>query len=129
VGQRRLLYSSENGDRWLLVRGSEPERVLVRQEPNAASGGQATELKIAEFLIRGVYGPEHFELLRLITPLWRTADVLKEPPVDVFQRRRHWLAVVPRHEIQAVPEEIDNAGLHGCLREYRQDRLGNRITP
>jgi hypothetical protein len=69
VGQRRLLYSSENGDRWLLVRGSEPERVLVRHEPNAASGGQATELNIAEFLIRGVYGPEHRELLRLISTL------------------------------------------------------------
>jgi hypothetical protein len=69
VGRRRLLYSSENGDRWLLVRGSEPERVFVRHEPNAASGGQATELNIAEFLIRGVYGPEHRELLRLISTL------------------------------------------------------------
>jgi hypothetical protein len=69
VAQRRLLYSSENGDSWFLVRGSEPERVFVRHEPNAASGSQATELEIAEFLIRGVYGPEHLELLRLIGTL------------------------------------------------------------
>ena len=62
----RLLYSSENGDRWYLVRGATPEQVMVRHEPNAASGGQVADLSIAEFLIRGVYGPEHIELLRLI---------------------------------------------------------------
>jgi hypothetical protein len=43
--------------------------VFIRHEPNAASGGQAAELGIAEFLIRGVYGPEHLELLRLIGTL------------------------------------------------------------
>ncbi len=69
MAQARLLYSSENGDRWLLVRGPEPERVFVRHEPNAASGGQTADLEIAEFLIRGVYGPEHIELLRLIGTL------------------------------------------------------------
>jgi hypothetical protein len=69
VAQARLLYSSANGDRWYLVRGSEPERVFVRHEPNSASGGQPAELDIAQFLIRGVYGPEHVELLRLIGTL------------------------------------------------------------
>ena len=34
-----------------------------------ASGGITSELEIAEFLIRGVYGPEHVELLRLIGTL------------------------------------------------------------
>ena len=65
----RLLYSSENGDRWYLVRGAAPEQVFVRHEPNAASGGQAADVRIAEFLIRGVYGPEHVALLRLIGTL------------------------------------------------------------
>ncbi len=69
MSQARLLYSGEDGDRWFLVRGSEPERVFVRHEPNAASGGEAADLEIAEFLIRGVYGPEHIELLRLIGTL------------------------------------------------------------
>ena len=69
MAQMRLLYSSENGDRWYLVRGHEPEQVFVRHEPNAASGGQTTDIEIAEFLIRGVYGPEHVELLRLIGTL------------------------------------------------------------
>jgi hypothetical protein len=67
--QTKLLYRSENGDRWYLVRGPAPERVFIRHEPDAASGGQAAELGIAEFLIRGVYGPEHLELLRLIGTL------------------------------------------------------------
>lgn len=69
MAQERLFYSSENGDRWLLVRGAEPERVFVRHEPATASGGQTADLKIGEFLIRGVYGPEHLELLRLIGTL------------------------------------------------------------
>jgi hypothetical protein len=67
--QTKLLYRSENGDCWYLVRGPEPERVLIRHEPDAASGAQVAELGIAEFLIRGVYGPEHLELLRLIGTL------------------------------------------------------------
>lgn len=50
---------------------SEPARELrfVRHEPNAASEGQMADLEIGEFLIRGVYGPEHLELLRLIGTL------------------------------------------------------------
>jgi hypothetical protein len=71
MAQTRLIYSSENGDQWILVRagGPERERVFVRHEPNAASGGRAAELEIGEFLIRGVYGPQHVELLRLIGSL------------------------------------------------------------
>jgi hypothetical protein len=69
MAHTRLLYSSENGDCWYLVRGAAPDQVVVRHEPNAASGGQAVDLKIAEFLIRGVYGPEHIALLRLISTL------------------------------------------------------------
>jgi hypothetical protein len=69
MDRARVLYSSENGDRWLLVREANPERVFVRHEPNAASGGITAELEIAEFLIRRVYGPEHVELLRLIGTL------------------------------------------------------------
>ena len=69
MAHTRLLYSSENGDRWYLVRGATPEQVFVRHEPNSAAGGQVADLSIAEFLIRGVYGPEHTALLRLIGTL------------------------------------------------------------
>lgn len=69
MSQARLLYSSENGDRWYLVRDTDSDRVFVRHEPNAASGGQVSELEIADFLIRGRRSPEHIAMLRLIGSL------------------------------------------------------------
>jgi hypothetical protein len=78
VAQARELYSSPNGDRWFLVRDTRLGRVCVRHEPNAASGGKATEVGIGEFLIRGVYGPEHQELLRLIGTLVEDAPGSKD---------------------------------------------------
>jgi hypothetical protein len=78
MAQTRLIYGSENGDQWILVRASGPERerVFVRHEPNAASGGRATDLEIGEFLIRGIYGPQHVALLRLIGSLVEDGPVL-----------------------------------------------------
>ena len=67
--QARLLYSSENGDCWYLVREPASELVRVRHEPNVASGGQVSEVEIAEFRLRGGRGPERTELLRLIGTL------------------------------------------------------------
>lgn len=67
--QTRALYSSPNGDRWLLCRDTETERVFVRHEPNASSGGQVSELDIGTFLSRGPLNPEHQALLRLIATL------------------------------------------------------------
>jgi hypothetical protein len=69
VVQTRNLYPSPNGDRWLLCRETEIERLFVRREPNAPSGGQATDLDIDTFLTRGPHNPEHQALLRLIASL------------------------------------------------------------
>jgi hypothetical protein len=66
MAQTRLLYHSENGDRWFLVRDAGGIWPHVRHVPNAASGGRASDIPIAEFLKTGVYGPEHTALLRLI---------------------------------------------------------------
>ena len=70
----RPLYSSSNGDRWSLARDTETDRVFVRHEPNAPSGGAATNIEIGAFLSRGGQGPEHQELLRLIGSLAGEAD-------------------------------------------------------
>ena len=43
--------------------------MLVRHEPNRASGGAASELGVGAFLVRGGHGPEHAELERLIGTL------------------------------------------------------------
>ena len=64
--EKRELYSSANGDRWFLAREAVTGRVFIKHEANAASGGQATDVDIAEFLRQGGQGPEHQALLRLI---------------------------------------------------------------
>jgi hypothetical protein len=67
--EAKELYSSANGDRWSLVRDPGSEQVFIRHKPNASSGGQASDIGVGEFLVRGGRGPEHQELLRLIGTL------------------------------------------------------------
>ncbi|WP_045462865.1 hypothetical protein [Caballeronia cordobensis] len=43
------LYASPGGERWLLHIGAD-ERPVVRHVPNAASGGNASEMSVADFL-------------------------------------------------------------------------------
>ena len=68
--EERELYRSPNGDRWLLIRETVSDRVLVRHEPNLPSGGKESVAEIGEFLCRG-QGPEQQALLRLIAALVR----------------------------------------------------------
>ena len=67
--ETRELYSSPNGDRWLLCRESDTDRVFVRHEPNLPSGGRVSDLDIGAFLSRGPLNPEHQALLRLFATL------------------------------------------------------------
>lgn len=67
--ESRNLYHSSNGDRWCLVRDSGSGRVFVRHKPNLSSGGQAANIEVGDFLVRGGFGPEKQELLRLIGSL------------------------------------------------------------
>ncbi len=73
--QERLLYSSENGDRWSLARDSGTGRVFVRHRPNLPSGGRASDIDLGAFLAQGSLGPEKQELLRLIGSLVDGAQV------------------------------------------------------
>jgi hypothetical protein len=67
--ETRRLYSSPNGDRWHLARGTTSGRVFIRHEANEPSGGQVTDIEIGDFLTSGGHGPQHAELLRLIGTL------------------------------------------------------------
>jgi hypothetical protein len=67
--EARELCRSANGDRWCLIRDPGLGRLFVRHEPNAASGGRASDIGVGDFLVRGGHGPEHQELLRLIGTL------------------------------------------------------------
>jgi len=66
MAEAELIYTSENGDRWLLVRTFGADRAFVRHEANPASGGRVTELEIDEFLGTGRTGPEHVALRSLL---------------------------------------------------------------
>jgi hypothetical protein len=63
--EQRVIYRSSNGDQWFLVRDAASKRVLVRHQPNRASGGRASLTEIDVFLSEG-HGPQHEALLRLL---------------------------------------------------------------
>ena len=65
----RELYSSPNGDLWLLCHDANAQRVFIKHEPNVPSGGQLSEIEIGTFLSHGPLNPEHQALLRLIASL------------------------------------------------------------
>jgi hypothetical protein len=52
------IYRSSNGDRWLLIHDDATGKYTVRHEPNLASGGQATETELDEFLARSGTSPQ-----------------------------------------------------------------------
>lgn len=60
------IYRSSNGDRWQLVRTSDPASSLVRHIPNASSGGRTSDITVADFLSIDGPGPEYTALRRLL---------------------------------------------------------------
>jgi hypothetical protein len=78
--EAKELYTSSNGDRWLLVRDPESQEVLIKHEPNAASGGKSSHTAIGEFLRSGARGPEHTALLHLIGTLVGTDNAQPSEP-------------------------------------------------
>jgi hypothetical protein len=69
VRTREVYRSASDGDRWLLARDPDTNRVFVRHEPNFPSGGQVADIELGAFLIAAGSGPEKQELLRLIGTL------------------------------------------------------------
>ena len=62
-----VFYSSENGDEWLLV--CDGDLVLVRHQPNAASGGRARDIDPGAFLSREENTPQNRALRELLSSL------------------------------------------------------------
>lgn len=69
IGERAF-YTSENGDRWLLLSGE--DIVSVRHQPNAASGEAPKTFELGGFLIEERYSPQNQALRALISTLTRT---------------------------------------------------------
>jgi hypothetical protein len=67
----RVFYTSENGDRWLLL-ADESDIVSVRHVPNASSGGQANDFELGAFLVRERHAAQNQALRALISSLTRS---------------------------------------------------------
>ena len=68
------IYRSSNGDRWQLVGTGDLACLLVRHIPNASSGGQTTDITVADFLRVDGPGPEYAALRRHL------ANIADDPP-------------------------------------------------
>ena len=64
-----LIYRSQNGDAWHLLREAPSACILVRHTANAASGGKVTKLPVEKFLSINGAGPEHAAVRTLLTKL------------------------------------------------------------
>jgi hypothetical protein len=62
------LYHSSNGDRWALCR-DHAGKLVVSHQPNNASGGQASEIRVEAFLSQRRPGPEHQALIEALANL------------------------------------------------------------
>jgi hypothetical protein len=60
------IYTSSNGDRWMLISDSDADQKMVRHTANPASGGMVTHTEVQEFLSRGGSGPEYGALRTLL---------------------------------------------------------------
>ena len=63
------IYSSSNGDRWLLARNPDSGMVFVLHEANAASGGFGSHMELGAFLTRDRHSPQADRLIALIGSL------------------------------------------------------------
>jgi hypothetical protein len=67
------IYRSSNGDRWTLVRKG--RAVIVRHEPNLASGGRASETDARMFLATPGNGPEKQALARMLGDVASSSEI------------------------------------------------------
>src|SRR4051812_39209207 len=48
--EAKTFYESPNGDRWLIARDPETDRIFIRHEANLPSGGHVTDMEVSRFL-------------------------------------------------------------------------------
>jgi hypothetical protein len=77
----REFYASPNGDRWALARNGDGE-LVVRHEPNWASGGMVSEIAVDVFLSHSGQGPEYQALSATLAELSQSAQNLDDSNSD-----------------------------------------------
>ena len=65
--EARSIYTSSNGDRWVLIHDPGSGRPLVRHEPNRSSGGQPVEIEVDDFILRDGESPQGIALRALLS--------------------------------------------------------------
>jgi hypothetical protein len=65
MSEEILFYASSNGDCWYLARDADHQKMLVRHQPNRASGGRSTFIDIDAFLTEGP-SPQQEALRRVL---------------------------------------------------------------
>jgi hypothetical protein len=68
-------WASSNGDRWFLVQN---EQSMVTHQANAPSGGARKNVPVSDFLQNDHGSPQHYALLRLLTPEHMDAETATE---------------------------------------------------
>ena len=69
LSMRLPIYTSSNGERWLLCRGERLADMFILHEANEPSGGGVSRIEIGSFLLEAPRGPQHEELLSLLGQL------------------------------------------------------------
>lgn len=67
----RVFYTSENGDRWLLLSGAD-DIASIKHIPNAASGGEERTFELGGFLMEHRHSAQNQALRALISSLTRS---------------------------------------------------------
>jgi maltose O-acetyltransferase len=122
--ETRQLYSSANGDRWLLGRDPVTGDVFIRHEPNEPSGGQPSHVDIGEFLSRGPRNPEHHALLHLIGTLARPAEEAGKRPgptasdACITRTEKEKMLAGELYDASAPELQADLAATHRWLARY-----------
>jgi hypothetical protein len=75
----RVFYASENGDEWLLSKDNGV--VVVRHQPNVASGGQARTFTLESFLTDQQHSAQNQALRELIGTLLADPVISTEDPM------------------------------------------------
>ena len=104
------LYYAPNGDHWTLCKDA-AGKLIVRHQPNLASGGQPSEIEVDQFLSRGGQGPEYQALRKALTELRHGAPPHEnkgELSADAADRLCRALGQAATRCWSSLPQEIQH---------------------
>jgi hypothetical protein len=77
----REFYRSSSGDTWSVAQDSDAERIFIRHEPNARSGGQLSDMEFVDFIQRSADNSAEMQgLLQLIGTLTQSPSAVETDP-------------------------------------------------